>query len=462
MRKNIFVFSILMLLPVLLCGQALRGSYFLDASLQRGKLNPAFTPKVNYVTIPLIGDLSLNLNSNMGVSTFLYPKNGELYPFLNNNVTTQEFLAAMPENPRMQFSFDTDILGVGIALSKNDYISVDIAERFDVMMHIPAELFVFMKEGMDSPQTVYNFNNFSINQIAYLQASAGYKRDLDGVVPGLSVGAKVKFLMGIDKIDMKINQAKVYMSKDKWEVTSDAEGVIYGKGIDYNDDTEEDLPINIDLSSFGLSGHGFAIDLGAEYKLKFDIPVLDGLNFSASAIDLGGLFYAKRDIMKLQSKGSAAFDGLKDIGEDAGIEDGLDKIGSDFAALANFEQIQVEKGAFTGLTPKFFAGVEAPMLNNRMSFGLLYSYMYGINELTASYNVKVARNFNVGVNYSFLNNAKAVGWNIEFVPRSGVAIYAGSDYMNLYTTPQGLPVDKLVMNLKFGLQVTFGSKHFPK
>ena len=252
------------------------------------------------------------------------------------------------------------------------------------------------------------------------------------------------------------------MSKDKWEVTSDAEGVIYGKGIDYNDETEEDIPINIDLSSFGLSGHGFAIDLGAEYKLKFDIPVLDGLNFSASAIDLGGLFYAKRDIMKLQSKGSAAFDGLKDIGEDAGIEDGLDKIGSDFAALANFEQIQVEKGVFTGLTPKFFAGVEAPMLNNRMSFGLLYSYMYGINELTASYNVKVARNFNVGVNYSFLNNAKAVGWNIEFVPRSGVAIYAGSDYMNLYTTPQGLPVDKLVMNLKFGLQVTFGSKHFPK
>ena len=37
----------------------------------------------------------------------------------------------------------------------------DIAERFDVMMHLPAELFVFMKEGMDSPQTVYNFNNFS-------------------------------------------------------------------------------------------------------------------------------------------------------------------------------------------------------------------------------------------------------------------------------------------------------------
>lgn len=464
MRKNIFTYLVLMLLPLSMSGQALRGSYFFDSSIQRVKMNPAFSPKTNFVSVPVLGDMSINLNSNIGVSNFIFPKNGELYTYLNQNVTSEEFMAVMPSQPKIQMSFDTDILGLGLYISPKDFIYVDVAERFDLRMNVPSELFLFLKEGMSQPEQTYNFNNFSIRQDAYLQVAAGYKRDLGDLVPGLSVGARIKFLMGVDKVDMRINRASVYMSQDKWELTTDAEGTIYGKGVEFAQPEEEgDMPsIKLEPANLGLAGFGMAIDLGAEYKLDLDIPVIDGVNFSASVTDLGTILYSDRNVLKLQSKGTAAFNGLKDINAEFDVDESLKKITADFMALANFEEVPDAKGGGSAITPKAYIGVEAPMLNNLMSVGLLYSYMYGISDMTLSYNLKVKNVFNVGLNYSFLNTARTIGLILEYVPRSGVAIFLGTDYLNMQYTPQGLPVDKLIMNGKFGIQATFGSKFFKK
>lgn len=462
MRKYIFTYLVLMMLPLAMFGQALRGSYFFDSSIQRVKMNPAFSPKTNYVTIPVLGDFSLGVNSNIGVSNFLFPKNGELYTYLNKNVTTSEFMSLMPSQPRIQMALDMDLLGAGFYISKKDFISVDIGERFDMNINVPTELFVFLKDGM--AKDTYNFKDFTVNQVAYLQAAVGYKRDLGDLVPGLNVGAKVKFLAGIDRVDMKINNAKVYMSQEKWELSTDAEGTIYGRGLEFTESTDESgFPsIKVDPSQLGVAGWGFAVDLGAEYKLDLDIPVLDGVNFSASVVDLGTIFYSDKSVTKLQSKGTAAFEGLKDINAEFDMNESLDKILADFMALANFQEVSGAQGGGASITPKAYVGVEAPMLNNLMSVGLLYSYMYGISDITASYNLKVKDIFNVGLNYSFLNTAKTFGFIMEFVPRNGVAIFLGTDYLNLRYTPQGLPVDKVIMNAKLGIQATFGTKHTKK
>ena len=459
MRKYIFTYLVLMMLPLAVCGQALRGSYFFDSSLQRVKMNPAFSPKTNYVTIPVLGDFALHVNSNIGVSNFLFPKNGELYTYLNQRVSTAEFLAMMPAQPRIQMALDMDLLGTGFYIGQKNFITVDVGERFDLRMDVPSELFVFLKDGM--AKDTYNFKDFTIHQNAYLQASVGYKRDLDDLVPGLSVGAKVKFLAGIDRIDMKINDATVYMSQDKWELSTDAEGVIYGKGVNFQEPgPDESLPsIKLETDQLGVAGWGVAFDLGAEYKLDLDIPVIDGVNFSASVVDLGTIIYSNGSATRLMSQGTAAFEGLKDINAEFDIDESLKKIGADFMALANFQEVQGDQGGSAAVTPKAYVGVEAPMLNNLMSVGLLYSYMYGISDLTASYNLKVKDIFNVGLNYSFLNTAKTFGFIMEFVPINGVAIFFGTDYMNLSYTPQGLPVDKVIMNAKLGLQVTLGTKH---
>lgn len=56
--------------------EALRSAYFLEGYNYRHELNPAFAPERNYVSFPVLGNLSLGFNSNVGLSTFLYPWNG--------------------------------------------------------------------------------------------------------------------------------------------------------------------------------------------------------------------------------------------------------------------------------------------------------------------------------------------------------------------------------------------------
>lgn len=458
MRKYIYIYLVLMMLPLSIYGQALRGSYFFDSSLQRVKMNPAFAPKTNFVNVPVIGDLSLNLNSNIGVSNFLFPYNGELYTYLNENVPTQEFLAMMPDYPRIQGALDMDLLGAGFYIGKKGFVTVDVGLRTNLRMDVPTDLFVFLKEGMSRP--TYNLKDFSIRQDAYVQVSGGYRRDMSDIVPGLSVGAKVKLLIGADRVDMRINNAELAMNQDKWQLTTDAEGTIYGKGVQFVEPEDDDqVPsIKLDPENLGIAGFGLAVDLGAEYKMELDIPVIDGVNFSASVVDLGTIFYSEDAVTKLHSQGTASFEGLTDINAQFDIDESLRKIAADFMALANFEEVPADKGGSGALTPKAYVGVEAPMLNNLMSVGLLYSYVYGISELTASYNLKVGDKFNAGLNYSFLSTAKTLGLILEFVPRNGVAIFLGTDYLNMNYTPQGLPVDKVIMNAKFGISATFGSK----
>ena len=99
-----------MLLPIMAGAQALKGSYFLDNSLYKNRLNPAFAPRASYFSLPVISNFGVGVHGNIGPADFLYPKNGELYTFLNQNVTVQEFSKNLPKRPVMDLDVDTDIL----------------------------------------------------------------------------------------------------------------------------------------------------------------------------------------------------------------------------------------------------------------------------------------------------------------------------------------------------------------
>ena len=458
MRKHIYIIGIMMLLPLAVFGQALRGSYFFDSSIQRMEMNPAFSTHTNYINIV---ELSANVNSNLGAKNFLFPKDGQLYPYLNQNVSTAEFMALMPQNPYVQGAIDANILGAGFYISDKEYITVDIGERTNMRMDTPTDFYLFLKDA-GIGQT-YNIKDFSIYQDAYIQVAGGYKRDLGDVVPGLSIGAKAKFLMGIDRVDMRINNARIYMSESEMSIISDAEGSIHGKFVDYVAAAGEDqLPsVEFGASGIGIAGYGFAVDLGVDYKLKFDDSFVDGINLSASLVDLGAIFYSSKDATALKSQGTASFTGFEEISKDFNASEALKRIGAEFLTIANFEETP-GTGITSTLTPKAFVGVEVPMMKNFMSVGLLYSYMYGISDITASYNLKVAKKLNVGLNYSFLNTFKTIGWIVEFVPYNGVALFVGSDYTSFANASNGIPVDKAVVNGRIGIQAVFGSKYFKK
>ena len=465
--KNKHIIALLVLLAGIMPtanGQALKSSYFMENSLYRNRMNPAFTPRANYFSIPVIGTTGVGLYSNMGISDFLYPKNGELYSYLNENVTLKEFSRNLAKKPYIDMEFDTDLFSFGFYSGKNSFWNFNLGLKVDAQIDIPRDLFLMTKQGMSSSSQEYYLDRFNIYQTSAIQASLGYSRNLSDLVPGLNVGMKFKFLLGVEHIGMRLDEARIYMSQDKWMVDAKANGNIAASFLDVTLPSENtDFGYNTDLSSIAPAGLGFAFDFGAEYVMNIGC-LLDGLTLSASITDLGGMFYNTEYLQSFQSAGSAEFSGFTGMTfEDYDFQANLEEIMDEFMNIANFEQITPDGKLKVSTGPRIYLGAEMPFLKNLMSVGLLYSnkiaYRRVSNELTLAYNLTPSKWFNLGVNYSFLNIARSIGWMIEFSPRGGVDFYIGSDYTYLEFTPQFLPVDRFCINARFGATFMLGSKY---
>ena len=93
MKKNYIIAALVfIMLPVMAGAQVLKGSYFLDNSVNAHKLNPAFAPRANYFQLPVIGNLGAGAYTNLDMGTFLYPlDNGKLGTFLHPEVSMKKF-----------------------------------------------------------------------------------------------------------------------------------------------------------------------------------------------------------------------------------------------------------------------------------------------------------------------------------------------------------------------------------
>lgn len=469
MRKRyITIIMAMMLLPMVMGAQALKGSYFLDNSLLRTRLNPAFAPRANYLNLPVISNVGIGLYGSVGPSTFLYPKDGQLYTFLNQNVSVEEFSKKLVNKPGMNMDIDTDILSFGFYTSKNAFWSVDVGLKIDAELGIPRDLLMFMKQGMPNPQQVYSLSGFNIYQTASAYASLGHSRDLSKLVKGLRVGAKARFYLPVEHIGATLGNSQLVLSQDQWTVKTDANAVVAASFLElhpdalFNEESEQEL-MKMDMSNLGFAGFGLAFDLGAEYRLSVG-SVVDGMTFSLSVTDLGA--YKFSGVQKFVSQGDAVYEGLKDIEMSEGMDfsESVNGIMEEFLGLANLEEAESDGVHTISTGPKFYAGVEYPFLKDKMSVGLLYSGRVGyakmLNELTLSYNLTPSKWFNLGLNWSCLNSWKTLGWMMEFTPKAGLNFFIGSDYTFMEVMPVVyLPVDKLWVNARFGLTFMLGSKH---
>ena len=111
MKKNhIIAAVVLFMLPVLAGAQALKGSYFLDNSINRHHMNPAFAPRANYFQLVGIGIIGFGMYSNLDLPTFMYPVGDKLGTFLHPSVSVKQFERKMPNHPHFDADFNTTIL----------------------------------------------------------------------------------------------------------------------------------------------------------------------------------------------------------------------------------------------------------------------------------------------------------------------------------------------------------------
>ena len=116
--------------------QNLRTAYFTDGYTYKYKMNPAMTPERGFFAIPVLGNIGIVAESNLGLSTFLYPISDGLTTFMNNSVPAEEFMAKIKNNNKLNVNVNTSIIAFGFRTGKA-FHTVDLSLRADARAAIP-------------------------------------------------------------------------------------------------------------------------------------------------------------------------------------------------------------------------------------------------------------------------------------------------------------------------------------
>ena len=439
--------------------QNLRTAYFLDGYTYNYKLNPAFEPERQFVALPMLGNLGIGVESNMGLSTFLYPtSDGKLTTFLNKSVDDHQFLKSLKEVNRLNTSINENILAVGFRAGKA-FHTVDLSFKADMAASVPKDLFSYIKLGSAYGQESWDISRTGMKIHSRFELAYGYSRP---IADWIRVGTRVKLLLGLVQANMLIDDMSVTMNSDKWSVISHGKAEVSGPVTVGTVDGGKNIDLEkIDFDS-GMSSYlskpniGFALDLGASFDF------LDYFTASVSVLDFGFIGW-NRTTTAVMPGGEWTFDGISDdISAGADVDNQLENLGKEFLDMFKMETTGVGVKRTNMLAATIHAGVEARMpFYERLSFGLLATQRidgpYSWTEGRLSANIAPVNWLSVAGSYSISNFGSSLGGVLNIhLPVFNFYVGLDSFLPLMKVTPQLVPVNRLNTNLSMGITFTFG------
>lgn len=444
--------------PFLAPAQTLRTSYFLESMPMRHRLNPALVSDRGYISIPAIGNINAATQSNVGLTAFLYPlPDGGLTTFMNPIVSAETFLSRIKNRNAVQVDADVSLLSSAF-YAWSGFNTIDIAVRSSSDIDLPGSLFRFMKLGMDAPEgSSYQMRDLMLQTDNYVEIGLGHAHPVND---RLTLGGKLKVLLGAGSARTHIDRMNVVMNQNKWEV--DAQGYFDLSAAGASFETKSDGEINkLDYRNPGVGGWGLAIDLGMSYEL-----VEDHLTLSAGVNDLGFLSWFKNLRGTMQNE-PFIFDGFSNIVVDdpnnpGSFKEQWNRLKDDLRDLFRFYDTPAPEHLTRMLHPTVNVGLEYAVLDRKISFGLLSTtrfYMPRVwTEGMLSANFRPCRWFNATVTGSATNYGLGWGWLLNFTPK-GVTLFFGSDYMVTRVTPQWIPTGRATASFNLGMNIPIGRRH---
>ena len=431
-----------------------RSAYFTDGYLFGHQLNPSFANNRNYVSIPGIGNLNMAAMGTIGVKHMIFNVDGRTTTLLNPAVSVAEVMNGLKNNNRLGIDARIGVLSFGFN-GMGGYNTFAVNVRADAHIRMPKALFSLIKEGISN--RTYDISNLGARADAYAEIALGHSR----VLPfdkRWRVGAKLKFLVGAGAFDAKLDKADLTLGTDSWHAITNARINASIKGFSYNTDysetTHRDYVSGAELDSPGIGGFGFAVDLGATFRLNKDWC------FSAALSDLGFISWSNN--VEASTNGDRSVvtsDYLFNADKDADnsfknewrrLRDGLSELyqltdngdlGSRTRAL----------GATLALAAEYHLPVYRPL-----SFGLLSTtrimgaYTWTEARLSANYNRGA---FCIGANGALGTYGFSFGW-IANVNVPGFNLYLGMDHTLGKLAKQGVPLSSNA-SLSFGFNIPF-------
>lgn len=363
-------------------------------------------------------------------------------------------------------------------------MSFNIGLRTDIGANLTKNMFTFLNE-METVEENWRNSNYDIsgqqlNINAYTEIGLGLSRQINS---RLTVGARVKALLGIGNMELKLNrvamsanlpsdqQINQWSSESYWNsmtpsqaaqaaqelkdkfnnyhanLTVGAELKSSFKGLELQEEEGKDYVTDFDFDSgkLGIAGYGFGIDLGASYK------ILDNLTVSASVLDLGFISWSKSSTKiasanpdPIDIKGST-YANMVDPNNPNTVMNAVNQLQNDAQGymdrvtngdVLDYDMLQLEvsdakESRKSRLASTLVLGAEYGFFNNKLAVGVLSTTRFvqpdALTELTFSANYRPKSWFNVALSYSAIQSAgKSFGLGLKLGP-----LFVGTDYMFL-------------------------------
>ena len=440
-----------------LCGtavtaQTMNSAYFTGDYKYRHDLNPAYGNEQNYISWPALGNLNVSTHGNFGygdvvINNPMFGKGSDkkMTTFLNPYISSSDALSGFSKgNNRISGNVDITILSAGFK-AFGGYNTIELGARTSFGMSLPYELFEFAK---NTGNKSYDIGDVTANATAFAQLAFGHSHQIGDK---LRIGAKVKFLFGGARADLKMENLKADLTADdKWTVTGKATANVSMKGFTYLESEEEyndpqrgtyRKVDDIDIDGAGLGGFGMAFDLGGIYKINRDWTV------SAAVVDLGFINWSN-NMQATNRSQSFIFNGFHDTAVKSdhtnSLDNQADKYGDQIADFANLSDEGDQGSRSTGFGATVNVGCEYTLpVYRKLTFGLLSSTRingdHTWTEGRLSANVAPLKWLDGGINFAVNSYTASMGWVLNIHPK-GQNFFIGMDHLLGKTSKEFIPL----------------------
>lgn len=459
MKKTtyILILGISLLVSTTTSAQILKSAYFMDGYTYNYKLNPAFRSNRGYVSFPALGHLNVGVESNLGLSTFLYPTaDGQLTTFLNSSVTPETVASSVIDNNRMTVNVSTPVISTGWWKGKT-FHNIDLSVRADIDLSLPGDMFRFLKgmpSGDASNPEVYNLGRLGVAANGYFELGYGFSTDF---AEWAHFGMRFKFLLGAVYGKAYTDKFLITKRSDEWSIDSKV-NLMVSEMIDM--DIRDGQPVFAYAEKI-RPNYGAAVDLG----LSFDF--LEYFTVSASLLDLGFMSTPRCTVISTSGEPwtYTGIEGDIDVNESGVFEEQMNVILNEVEGIVKFTDRQIMQNKFNLLAMTANAGLEFRMpFYDRLSLGILSSTRIigpqTWSEGRFSLNVAPVRCFSLSANYGISHFGSSAGAALSLHCK-GFNLFLGTDsYIPFFhLNPQGIPVRTLNTRVSFGLNFLFGKYH---
>lgn len=463
--RNLFT-AALMAVGCSAAAQTINSAYFTEDYKFRHMLNPAFGNEQNYVSIPALGNISVNTHGNFGyrdviMSNPMYPSLSEkkMTTFLNPYISAEDALSGFSTgNNRITGDVSMTILSAGFK-AFGGYNTIEINSRTTTGVSLPYELFEFAK---NTGNHSYDIGDINAHAQSFAEIAFGHSRQINDK---LRLGAKLKVLVGLGRADVKMRNMKANLTaEDKWTITGEATADVSMKGFSYVSEEKKyniegsgtyERVNNVDLDGVGVGGFGMAVDLGGVYEINEDWTV------SASVLDLGFISWTNDMLAENRSK-SFVFNGFHDVSvtSDRGeeIDTKVDRYGDQLADFANLTDMGDKGGRSTGIGATINVGAEYTLpVYRKVSFGALCTSRingaYSWTEGRLSANYAPLNWLDGGVSFAVNSFTTSMGWVLNLHPK-GYNFFIGMDHILGKTSKEMIPLSSNA-SLTVGMNITW-------